>query len=86
MELKYIILNEVKNPERIYIHDRSILFSERLHHQLTKTDRETHSQTMTGVWGLSWIYMGKDCGPKSIETPQCDKHNQLTCTLEDLGV
>ena len=30
MELKYIILNEVKNPERIYIHDRSILFSERV--------------------------------------------------------
>ena len=41
---------------------------------------------MTGVWGLSWIYMGKDCGQKGIDTPQEDKQNQLTCKLEDLGV
>ena len=50
MELEYIILNEVKkNPKRIYIHGRCMLSSERLHQQLTKTDTDTHSQTMNGA-------------------------------------
>ena len=45
-----------KNPKRIYIHGRCMLSSERLHQQLTKTDTDTHSQTMNGAWRLIDLY------------------------------